>query len=176
MTEAFHDLDALRTEARTTGLPVRRTDARLYDLISRVYGAALRIDRDNATASLRARVEGLKSPKPDARRRAYVERQSDVFILASRYVLTGVDNRNSVYRYAAAMRGAADRQIPPDKLPGWLAENGGLRELLKPVSDHGERSRRVLTLDRPVTFRPGDVIHLTLHAQGAGYFVVITGP
>lgn len=173
VTHAFADLESLRSEAQANGLPVRRTDARLYDLLSRVYAAALAVEREGAVADLCARVEGLKSPKPGANR-AFLFKHSDVFILASRYVLTGVDNRNSVYRYAAAMRGAAQRQIKPDDLSAWLAENGGLRELLKPLDDTVERSGRVLTLDRSVSWRAGDVLTLTLRAQGGGHFALIS--
>ena len=173
MTRAFAELDALRTEAQTAGLPVRRTDARLYDLLSRVYAAALAVDREGGVADLCARVDGLQSPKPGANR-AFLFKQSDVFILASRYVLTGVDNRNSVYRYAAALRGASRRQISPEDLPAWLSENGGLRELLKPHDDEKERSGRVLTLDRAITWRAGDVVTLTLRAQGGGYFALVS--
>ena len=171
-TQPLDDLEALRAEAQAEGLPVRRTDSRLYGLLARVYGAALQIQTDGNVADLRARAGNLKSPKPGASR-SYLERGSDVFILASRYVLTGVDNRNSVYRYAAAMRGAAKRQICATDLPNWLVENGGLRELLKPLDDAAQRSGRQLTLDRAITWRAGEVVTLTLRAQGGGHFALI---
>lgn len=170
--ELFVTLDQLRSEAAAEGLPVRRTDGRLYHLLAKVYGAALEIDRTGAVSKLEAKVGALPSPKVGANR-SFLFPGSDVFILASRYVLTGVDNRNSVYRYAKAMRGAADRQIAPVDLPKWLSENGGLRELLKPVDDAAQRFGRVLTLGRAITYRPGDTITLTIRAVGAGYFDIV---
>jgi hypothetical protein len=144
MTQTIHDrLRAARHTATQIGIPARRKDADLYRLLAVCLSVCEDVDSDGLQEELRAAVAvSVDERNPDiwgngraesnnGKGRRYVEKGSDSYILVSRFVLEKVDSRNSIYRYAAALREAGRRNIRSHDLPDWLTENGGVRSLTK---------------------------------------------
>lgn len=166
MSDALERIRALRGRALGEGLPTRRSDDRLYSLISDTYDLCLDVPVEELRGVTLPAVQGRTVSKPHL--------DSDIFIIVSRLILTGVDNRNSIYRYASAMRAAHARQVPRGTLRQFLSENGGLRSLLKPPLVPGtRRSHGVLYLNQPITFAEGSRIRVELRSIGGPNFEVI---
>lgn len=134
-------LDNIRSLADTYGLPTRRKDESLY----RVLGACLtlceEVQENSAEQELKAAVrKSVDFKNPDligkgrsasnnGKGRRYTNSDTDVYILTARFALEGIDNRSSTYRYAKALRCAAQRMISGEELPEWLKKHGGVRSL-----------------------------------------------
>lgn len=166
-------LDEARVMAADTGLPVRRKDAALYGLIAACLGICERVDREGLQDELREAVRvsvDIRGAGNAGRGRRFAMFESDVYILVARYVMAA-DQRNNPYRYAAAMREAAKRQIRSDALVDWLAEHGGVRALVLQVPKR--RTIRVLHLTEAVEYLPGVPLNLSLMATPIGTFQVL---
>lgn len=178
-------LDHAREAAFNGGLPIRRKDGALYSLLAE----CLSICEDVIAANLFEELRTLAVVRVNARQprgtvtraesnngkgRRYVEAGSDAFILVARYVLSGVDNRNSFYRYATTLREAHKRQIASADLAAWMREHGGVNALYAPAAYRKESRRtKVLHLNQAITFpREGDFT-LTLRHDGKGFFDVV---
>lgn len=166
MSDALERIRELRGRALGEGLPTRRPDDRLYSLISDTYDLCLEVPVEE--------LRGVPLPVIRGRTMSKPRLNADIFVVVSRLILTGVDNRNSIYRYASAMRAAHERQVPRGTLRQFLSENGGLHCLLRPPLAVGTpRSYGVLHLDQPVSFAEGGRIRLELRSIGGPYFEVI---
>jgi hypothetical protein len=131
-------LEQARQSAIEIGVPARRKDADLYRLLSACLSLCEEVKRDRLEDELREAVRVSvdernpeiwgtgRSASNNGRGRRYVEVQSDAYILVTRYVLEQHDTRNSIYRYAAALREAGRRQIASADLPSWLVDHGGI--------------------------------------------------
>lgn len=164
-------LDEIRERARKGGLPVRRKDAELYSILAEIYRLSHDIDFSSARGTL---IRTLADRVSDNRNRVYVQHNTDNHLLVCRYVLEGEDNRNSIYRYAMALKEARKREIPKGGLAAWLCENGGVnrlfksRPLLKRSYDTSAlqlKTRITVPKDRPFT--------ITLQADERGYYDVL---
>ena len=162
-------LDDLRTRAQRGGLPMRRTDAALYAVLSEIKAICEDITAAKAEDDLRA-VYAAKATN----RRKYLETGSDVHVIACRYVLEDDDTRNSVYRYAIALREAAKRQIGAQDLAEWLRASGGVNALYKArETAFRVRTTKTLHLTSPVEVVPGVALALTVMRRPDGFFDLV---
>lgn len=136
MRELRSRLDAARARALEMGVPSRRSDSQLYEMLAECLSIVDWVERDQLQEELRESVRvsvGCRGQGNAGRGRRFTQAGSDSFVVVCRWVLEGVDTRNSVYRYARALREAGARQISPEELPRWLRENGGVRALCRPA-------------------------------------------
>ena len=165
---------AAREHADMGGVPMRRTDGALYALLAECLGICEDVERDGLLPELREAVRvtvDIRGVGNAGRGRRYAESDSDVYTLVARAVLEGVDNRNSVYRYAGALRCAGERQIRSDKLEHWLATHGGVVTLYETRQRPDiERSTKTVVLDQSIKYKVGVPITITIEATSAGRF------
>ena len=180
MSNSLHNLqqriEDLRAKAQADGLPVRRADAQLYAILAECLSIC---EEAQETDSVRVLAEAVAqsvagSEHDNGRGRRYLERRSDVFTVVARAVLEGVDNRNSVYRYALTLREAARRGLTSAVLEDWLLQNGGVNALYRtrPVSAR-RNTLSTLHLTSPVEVPREGVFTLTLRRSANGYFDVL---
>jgi len=179
-------LDAARDHAFNGGVPIRRKDGKLYQLLAECLGICEEVIAASAFEELRRlavvsvnhrqpRGTVTRAESNSGRGRNYVEKGSDAFILVARYVLAGVDGRNSHYRYAVTLREAHKRQIPAADLVTWLGENGGVNALYAPAAYRKESHRtKVLHLTETISFPREGAFTLTLRHDGKGFFDVVS--
>ena len=168
-------IEALRAVAQSDGLPVRRADARLYAILADCLAICEDALSQNALPELRRAVMvSVSGVAPAGRGRKYLEQRADAYVIVARAVLDGIDNRNSVYRYAMTMREAARRGIASQALEKWLGENGGINALFKarPVSAR-KATTRTLNLNQSVTVPKDGTFTLTLRRDARGFFDVV---
>lgn len=177
MSDLSARLAAARARAHQGGLPVRRKDGRLYAVLAECLSIAEDVIRHGQITELREALRvsvNVRGHGNAGRGRRYAEAGSDAFVLVARAVLEGVDNRNSVYRYAATLREAARRGIAACDLAEWLARNGGVNSLFRrrPVVAR-TMSTRTLHLNAPVEVPKGRPFTITLQGDGRGFFDVL---
>lgn len=126
-----------------------------------------------AERELRALVASEASP---GRSRGYVERGSDEYILACRFVLQGESHAN-LSRYSNALREAKKLQVHSSQLYEWLKNKGGINALflLRP-SVHKVINAKLIRFDRSVTLPKSGQFTLTLERRPDGVFTVIEEP
>jgi hypothetical protein len=163
-------INRLREKAANGGLPLRRTDGALYEVLGDCLCLCEEVDRDALHEALRAQ---LRASGAQGNRR-YVETTADTPILVARYVLEGQDGRNSFYRYAATLREAARRQIRGADLPEWLRKNGGVNALFRtrPVQAR-TAATKTLHLNEAITVPKDEAFTITLRRDGRGFFDVV---
>lgn len=179
-------LEQAREHAFNGGIPIRRKDGKLYALLAECLTICEEVQAAGMFEELRrlARVS-VNERKPrgtvtraegnNGRGRSYVEAKSDAFILVCRYVLAGVDERNSSYRYAVTLREAAKRGIAGVDLAAWLGKNGGVNALYAPAAYRKESHRtKVLHLNQTVSFPRESEFTITLRYDGKGFFDVVS--
>jgi hypothetical protein len=179
-------LDAARENAFNGGVPIRRKDGKLYQLLAECLGICEEVKARGQEAELREMVRvSVDARNPEiwgngraasnnGRGRRFAYSDSDAFILVARYVLAGVDGRNSHYRYAVTMREAHKRQIAAAGLVEWLGENGGVNALYGPATFKGDvQSKKTLHLNQTITFPREGEFTLTLRHDGKGFFDVV---
>ena len=182
-------LDQAREHAINGGVPIRRKDGKLYQLLAECLGICEEVIAARQEAALREMVRvSVDARNPDiwgkgraesnnGKGRRYAEAGSDAFILVARYVLTDVDGRNSHYRYATTLREAHKRQIAAANLVTWLGENGGVNALYRPTTMKGDANQtRQLYLNQRITFPRKGEFTLTLRHDGKGFFDVVSSP
>ena len=103
----------------------RHSDKALY----RILAGALGLCEANPTDQEELRRAYAEKPKADGKNRSYVEKGSDIYQLACRYIFHSTDNAANVNRYAITIRRAAERQIRSEDLITWLSQNGGINAL-----------------------------------------------
>jgi hypothetical protein len=169
-------IKAAQNMALNGGVPMRRTDGKLYAVLGECLSICEEVLRDNLQEALRAAVRvsiDVRGQNNAGRGRKYVNSDSDVHILVARAVLQGVDSRNSFYRYALILREASARQISGADLPEWLAKNGGAKELyVHRLAKRQTRKLKILHLDRSIEYPTDGVFTLHLVYDGAGGFRV----
>lgn len=186
--DLLEKLEAARQHAYNGGIPVRRKDGKLYALLSECLSICEDVIAQDMFEELRqlARVS-VNERKPrgtvtraegnNGRGRNYVEKGSDAFILVCRYVLKGVDERNSSYRYATTLREAHRRSIKSVDLATWLSENGGVNALYgRAIYKSEVYSKRTLHLNEPISFPREGEFTITLKHDGKGFFDVVQKP
>jgi hypothetical protein len=182
-------LDAAREHAFNGGVPIRRKDGKLYQLLAECLSICEEVIAARQEPELREMVRvsvNVKLPHTwgtglgrkvsnNGRGRRFAQPDADAFILVARYVLSGVDGRNSHYRYAVTMREAHKRQIPASGLVAWLGENGGVNALYGPATFKGEvQSKKTLHLNQTISFPREGEFTLALRHDGKGFFDVVT--
>lgn len=185
MTTLLERLDAAKEHAFNGGIPIRRKDGQLYALLAECLTICEEVEREGMFEELRQiavthvderrpRGEVTRAESNNGKGRRYVEKGSDCYILVARYVLAGVDTRNSTYRYAVTMREAAKRQISGADLADWLAKNGGVNALYAPAAYLKDSHRtKTLHLTESVEFPRVGEFTLTLRHNGKGFFDVV---
>jgi hypothetical protein len=178
-------LETARRHAFNGGVPIRRKDGKLYALLAECLAICEEVNRAGLFEELRQlsvqrvdqrrpRGEVTRAESNNGKGRRYVEAGSDAFILVARYVLAGVDGRNSHYRYATTMREAAKRGIRSGALVDWLGANGGVNALYRPTTLKGNCNQtRQLYLNERITFPREGEFTLTLCHDGKGFFDVV---
>jgi hypothetical protein len=179
-------LDQAREHALNGGVPIRRKDGKLYQLLAECLGICEEVNSAGMFEELRQlavvrvnerqpRGTVTRAESNNGRGRKWVEKGSDAFILVARYVLAGIDGRNSHYRYAVTMREAAKRQIAAADLVQWLGENGGVNALYRPTTmKNAANQTRQLYLNQRITFPREGEFTITLRHDGKGFFDVVT--
>ncbi len=163
----------LRAQAHSGGLPVRRSDAKLYDLLGKCLSLCEDVLRDNREDELR---DATRVARPDGetrKRGRYAQAGSDVYTLVARNVMQAHDAQPNYSRYASVMRAAAKRGIAGEHLATWLAENGGARSLYRTVADDGQQRVWSINLTSPVTLPTEGEFTLRLVSDGAMAFRVL---
>lgn len=137
--------ETLRTQADTIK---RYSDLTLY----RILSGALELCEANPIEQDELRRAYAAKPRPDGENRTYVEKGSDIYQLACRYIFHGVEHHANVNRYAIALRRAAERQIRGQDLTEWLVRNGGINALYvtRPLGKTTVKTK-CLHLDVPIT-------------------------
>jgi hypothetical protein len=165
-------LDLARDNAILGGLPARRKDSALYGILAECLGICNLVDASGARDEL---VKAITERDKQGRNRIYVYPQSDTHILVCRYVLEGHDNRNSIYRYAAALREATALAISSDDLVKKLTEEGGINTLFKsrPLKKRTFETS-TLHLNSKVNAPKDSEIVLRLKRDERGFFDVLS--
>lgn len=175
MSDIVTLLNAARDRALKGGLPTRRRDGALYALLSGCLFICEKVQREGLEAELRRAVQVSVDERGKGnagKGRRYAEKDSDAYILVCRHVLEGVDTRNSVYRYAVALREAAARQVSSPDLSKWLKDNGGVSALFNRARVVNSRRVQLMQLDRSIEYPTDRPFTLTLRYDGKGGFVV----
>ena len=167
-------LQLAREHADSGGVPMRRTDKALYALLAECLGICEDVARDGLLPELREAVRvtvDIRGQNNAGKGRRFAFKDADVYTLVARAVLEGADNRNSVYRYAGALRCAGERQIRSVELEAWLATHGGVVTLYETRQRPDiERSTKTVVLDQPIKYKVGVPITITIEATSAGRF------
>lgn len=167
-------LKIARNHADKGGLPTRRKDAQLYALLAECLSICEDVLRDGLQAELREAVRvsvNVRGANNAGKGRRFAFKDADAYTLVARAVLEGIDNRNSVYRYSSALRAAGERQIHSDDLTDWLTRHGGVASLYRGRERPNiDRSTKRIILDRPVCYKVGVPITITVEASSAGVF------
>lgn len=179
-------LTQAREHALNGGIPIRRKDGKLYALLAECLSICEEVIRDGMFEELRQmtrvsvderrpRGEVTRAESNNGKGRRYVEAGSDAYILVARYVLAGVDGRNSHYRYAHTLREAGKRGIAGADLAQWLTENGGVNALYRPTTMKSPLNQtRQLYLNQRIKFPREGAFTITLRHDGKGFFDVVT--
>ncbi len=164
----------LRAKAHSGGLPVRRSDAKLYDLLGQCLTLCEDILREGREGELRDATREARPEGETKRRGRYAQSGSDAYTLVARSVLQAHDAQPNYSRYASVMRSAAKLGISGADLAQWLAENGGARSLYRTAADSGEHRLWSIQLVSPVALPTGAPFTLTLVSDGAMHFRVLS--
>ncbi len=177
MSDIITLLNAAREQAVKGGLPTRRKDAALYALLSGCLFICEKVQREGLEPELQKAVRVSVDERGVGNKgkgRRYAHKSSDAYVLVIRYVMGGTENYATRSRYAKTLREAANRQIRSTELVEWLVKNGGVRTLYLGRAVVTETmSRKTLQLNRPVSFRKGEVFTLQLRYDGKGFFDVV---
>jgi hypothetical protein len=166
----------LRAKAHSGGLPVRRSDAKLYDLLGQCLTLCEDVLRSGGEDELREAAREAR-PEGDVKKRGrWALTSSDVYTLVARSVLQAHDAQPNYSRYASVMRQASKLGIAGADLGAWLAENGGARRLYRTVADGGEQRVWAIQLTAPIVLPTDGVFTLTLVSDGGMHFRVVSGP
>jgi hypothetical protein len=176
-------LEQARERALNGGFPIRRKDGALYALLAECLAICEEVISTNMFEELRRlavvsvnhrqpRGTVTRAESNNGRGHNYVEKNSDAFILVSRYVLSGSDERNSSYRYATTLREAYRRNIPSDQLKDWLTENGGVQALFLTRLVNAKSARaKTLHLTEAIDYPKTGEFVLILEYNGRGHFI-----
>lgn len=178
MTDLADRLHAARDLALRSGVPARRKDSELYRLLADCLAICELVERDGLKERLREEIAvsvNIRNQSNKGKGRRYVELGSDIPVTVCRFVLDGVDNRSSVYRYATCLREAAKRQIRSDALVDWVQKNGGLVTLYQ-GRKRGVTQFQVKTLhlNSRVNVPKDGMVTLTLRRDMRGFFDVVS--
>ena len=166
-------LEAVRQAANASGLPVRRKDRTLYEVLASCATICEDALRERSVEDLRREIvkEG-SGPKGKGAKR--VREATDVYGLVCRYVFGDRKEFSSLSKYAQTLREAANRQIASEHLLEWLCKNGGARALYLTIkTPRQEASRKTLNLNQSIAFPKKGPFALTLEYDGKGFFNVI---
>ena len=177
------DIATLLAEAKAKalngGLPMRRKDGTLYSLLAGCLFICEKVQREGRETELREAVRvsvDIRGQGNAGKGRRYAERTADAYILVCRHVLDGVDNRNSTYRYAQALRNAHKLQITSDDLASFFAKKGGVAALHLAEAKTKDIGRaRTLKLSSWIDYPLGGEFTLTLKSISDGGFAVLDG-
>ncbi len=144
----------------------------LYRILARCMELA-----EACRASIDAQQELRRLVSAEARgNRSYVEKDSDEFTLASRYVFSA-DSHSNICRYAHAMREAKKLQLTHKTLFDYLKNKGGVNALylLRPTT-YQTATAKSLRLDRSITIPKSGSFCLKLERKSDGSFQVLDDP
>jgi hypothetical protein len=152
----------------------RRKDIDLYRLLADCMSLCERVEMTGQLEGLKTRF--LQEQKARGRR-AYFEKNSDVFLIVGRCVFEPEINREASWRYIAAMREAHSRQIRPENLVEWLRSEGGINVLFKsrPLEARTAKTK-TLNLNEPIEVPKDGSFTLTLKRDERGFFDVVVAP
>jgi hypothetical protein len=164
----------LRKAAHLGGVPVRRSDGRLYDLLGQCLTLCEDVLRAGQEAELREATREARPEGDNRKRGRWALASSDVFTLVARSVLQAQDAQPNYSRYASVMRQAQKRGIDGADLAKWLADNGGARSLYRTAAETGAQRVWAIQLVAPVTLPTDGPFTLTLVSDGAMHFRVLS--
>lgn len=149
----------------------RRKDVNLYQVLADCMAICERAELDGEIDRLRA--DFLERERATGKR-AYFERDADVFLIVGRCVFEPEVNRAACWRYTATMREAAKRQIRSTELVDWLRQEGGINALFRarPVQAR-TATTKTLHLNAPVEVPKDAPFTITLRRDERGFFDVV---
>jgi len=149
----------------------RRRDVDLYSLLAEALRVCEYVEEQGLHALLRDRVA---SRSIDGKKRSYVERNSDVFVLVGRAIFEPEINRSASWRYSATLREASKYGLTSNDLVEWLKEYGGINALFRtrPVNSR-TADTKTLHLTSSITVPKYEEFTITLRRNDKGYFDVI---
>lgn len=167
------DLEVVRGEARK--FPIRRADAKLYGTLAAFLHMANRAEQEQLVDELAQTFIDRMKQRRSNKNRTYFNSNPDAALVVGRLLFedAGMD-RNTLWRYTAAIREAQGRRIKPGKLVEWLTNNGGVNALFKSRRvESRSRSTRTLHLRDSVEMPKDEPITLTLQDDGSGFYRVL---
>lgn len=152
----------------------RRKDAGLYSVLADCLALCERVAGTPELERIRAAT--VAAQRADGKR-AYFERDPDVYLIVGRAVFEPEANRAASWRYTATLREAAKRGLRSTDLVVWLKENGGINALFRgrPVEAR-TATTKTLHLKSPVTVPKEGRFSLTLARDARGFFDVVHTP
>lgn len=150
----------------------RQSDGVLYSVLVGCMKLCERCIDPAEEAELRRLCRSI--PPLPGKKRTYVERGSDVYQLAARFVFQGESNSANTNRYAISLRMAAQMQIRSDALGEWLRENGGVNALyLRRPLDRVTVSTKCLRLTSAITVPKSGPFTITLRRTPENAYEVV---
>lgn len=143
----------------------------LYRVLSRTMALCEAASLSN---SAQDDLRDLIAAEPGERNRAYVERGSDIYTLACRYVFMGDESAANICRYAHALREAEKLGVHSAELFDRLRDQGGVNALyLRRPLKAQFASAKMLRLDRSVCFPKHGSFTLSLRRSADNVFTVL---
>ena len=155
-------------------VPIRKRGANenLYAaLVATIRVAELAQQFPSEAAALDALIASL--PVLNGRNRTYVERRSDVYQRAARYIFHGDEHTANINRYAIAVREAARRGENSVTLRDALSRGGVNQFFLARPRAEADVSTKCIRLTSPITHAKAQVVSLRLLRRSDGAYDVL---
>jgi len=173
------DVVAMARACREAAEAVIRRHQKLASLdLYRVLTQSLELcEAALATNSGQDELRQLVAADAETGRRRYVERGSDVYTTACRFVFSGDECHANMCRYAHALREASRLGLTSATLFEHLKSEGGVNALYlrRPLSAL-TKTLKIVQLDRSITVPKSGRFTLTLERAPNNVFAVIEGP
>lgn len=151
-------------------LSQRRKDLDLYQLLADTLAICEEVEREGMLEEMR---DAVRDQAANGRNRVYTEQGSDVYVVVGRAVFEPEINRAASWRYSAALREAAQRQIRSHELADWLRANGGVNTLFRGRGVMRRTlSTKTLHLNQQITVPKDQEFTVVLQMDGRGFFNV----
>ena len=152
-------------------VPGRRDMQQLYTILAECLSLCEDIDREGRLEEFKEKYKSLYSKGTS---RKYFESRADSYLVVCRFVFEQEKRRDACWRYTAALREAAKRQISSAHLIEWLKFNGGISTLFIGRNEGKTVSTdKTLHLNRPINTLLGQAFTVTLRRDNRGRFDVL---
>lgn len=163
---------ARQTQAVALARGKRWASMDLYRVLAPCMELCERAERDKSEEE---KLRALVADQPaHGRNRVYVEANSDIYTCVCRFIFSDPKRRTESFRYAAALREAAKRQVGSGDLVSYLSKNGGVSALYfaRPLAVSSVKTK-TLHLTEPTHVHRDREFTLTLRWQTDNSFKVL---